>query len=436
MNRYWTETYGCQMNKAESNHLERELQENGWSRAEQPDTADIVILNTCSVRTTAENRIWGRIGYFKHLKDRHPHTLVIMGCMAERLKDRIRETAPSVDVVVGNFQKKSFIDDLCRGKARVPSAVSENPKAYSFAPDHGKDDEFKSYVPIMHGCDNFCSYCIVPYVRGREVSRSPEDILSEIVSHLRRGVKEITLLGQNVNSYRFVEGGRTLTFPDLLGLIADRVPELPWLRFLTSHPKDFSDELIGRLAAVPGLCRHVHLPVQHGSNRILASMNRKYTREHYLGLVERIRERVPGATLCTDLIVGFPGETEEDFRAMVDLVRRVRFEDAFTYYFNPIEGTKAYELPDPVPEDVKLERLRELIEVQRSITASVKAKKIGTTVRVLAEAVSKKKDGEILARSEHDDMIVLPGGREHIGTFRTARLLSLKGNTFLAEEVP
>ena len=423
------------MNKAESNHLENELKEYGWLEASVPEEADLVILNTCSVRTTAENRIWGRLGYFKHLKNRRQHTLVLMGCMAERLKDEIRRKVPTVDIVVGNFQKDSFFATLSRISTKAASFDLAEAREYSFAENHGKAKEFKSFVPIMHGCDNFCSYCIVPYVRGREVSRDPRSILEEIQSHLSRGVKEITLLGQNVNSYKFTMGNRSLTFPSLLKQIAEKVPNLPWLRFLTSHPKDFSPELIECLADIPELCKHVHLPLQHGSNRILTAMNRKYSREDYISLVDSLRSRIPQVSLCTDILIGFPGETEQDFQDTLDILMKLEYDDAYTYYYNPIEGTQAYSLPEPVPEKIKLERLEKIIRVQREISQKKKVKKIGTVEKVLIEEISKKTENEVLARTEHDDMVIVSGTRENLGNFKNVKLLSLKGNTFLAEEV-
>ncbi len=286
----------------------------------------------------------------------------------------------------------------------------------------------------MHGCNNFCSYCIVPYVRGREVSRNPNEIFRELETVKERGVKEVTLLGQNVNSYRYEGPEGTMDFPSLLREIVHRYPGLPWIRFLTSHPKDLSEEVIDCLATYPQLCKHLHLPVQHGSNRILHLMNRKYTRETYLNLVDRLRTRIPSISLTTDILIGFPGETEEDFQATLDLIETVRFDDAFTYYYNPREGTAAYKLPDDVPLEVKLERLQTVIDLQRRIGRENKKKRIHSKVKVLVEEVSKMKSTELLARTERDEMVVLPGPPDWIGTFREVELLSLKGNTFRGKD--
>jgi tRNA-2-methylthio-N6-dimethylallyladenosine synthase len=433
MNRFWLETYGCQMNKAESNALEEDMLDSGWVPARQDTDADLVILNTCSVRLTAENRIWGRIGYFKTLKESSPHTLVVMGCMAERLGPELKKTAPAVDMVVGTFQKAEFARVLSRAASQkhALTLAEDGEGTYAFQSRHAKKNDYKAFVPIMHGCDNFCSYCIVPHVRGREVSRGPQSIFEEIGGLLSGGVREITLLGQNVNSYRH----ESLDFPALLDVILGRFPGIPWLRFLTSHPKDFSGALIERMAAWPALCPHIHLPVQHGSDTILRRMNRQYTRGEYLSLVERIRAKLPGVLLSTDILIGFPGETEEDFRLTLDLMRQAGFDDAFTYYYNPREGTAAWNMPDTVPRPLKLERLKEVIDLQRGMSAEKKKQRLGKIVRALAEEISKKNSAEILGRTEGDEMVVFPGPASLIGSFCTVRLEELRGNTFYATEV-
>jgi tRNA-2-methylthio-N6-dimethylallyladenosine synthase len=314
-----------------------------------------------------------------------------------------------------------------------------DPGEYRFAERHSLSG-FQAFLPIMHGCNNFCTYCIVPYVRGSEVSRSPESILAEILrlqvpeGSAGQVIREITLLGQNVNSYLYrAQGGGTLTFPALLRRIVPVLQDRTWLRFLTSHPKDMSDELIELVAAEPALCRHIHLPVQHGSNRILQAMGRKYTRGHYLDLVERIRKTIPEVSLTTDILIGFPGEGEEDYRLTLELMQQVQFEDAFTYRYNPREGTRAFELKDDVPESLKQERLSEVIDLQRRITREVKKGKLGRVVEVLIEGVSKKNAAELLARTEGDEMVVFPGSPKRIGTFGRVRLQSLRGSTFRAE---
>jgi tRNA-2-methylthio-N6-dimethylallyladenosine synthase len=273
-------------------------------------------------------------------------------------------------------------------------------------------------------------------VRGREVSRDPESIYAEIADLLEQGVKEITLLGQNVNSYSFSgNSAKPLDFAGLLDGIFSRFPSTPWLRFLTSHPRDFSESLIERFTAYPSLCRHIHLPAQHGSDTILRNMNRQYTRSRYLSLVEKIRKKLPDVLLGTDILIGFPGERDKDFQETLDLMREVQFDDAFTYYYNPREGTAAAAMEDTVPEKLKLERLREVIDLQRTISGKKKQQRLGKTVKVLVEEVSKKNTGEVLSRTEGDEMVVFPGGSSLIGSFRTVCLEKLKGNTFYAREV-
>jgi len=456
---YWLETYGCQMNKAESGFLEYELQEKGWSRADSPAEAEVVVLNTCSVRKTAEDRIWGRLGFFKAEKKRHAFRLVLMGCMSERLKQEILDDAPHVDLLVGNFQKHRLVDVLEHGDGvpvddrssnrrspHRPAAHQEahlvDPGEYRFAERHSLSG-FQAFLPIMHGCDNFCTYCIVPYLRGSEVSRGPESIIEEIRrlqspadDPARQVVREITLLGQNVNSYSYREGDRAIiSFPELLRRVVPILQDKTWLRFLTSHPKDMSIELIELIAEQTALCRHIHLPVQHGSDRILEAMGRKYTRGHYLALVESIRKTIPEVSLTTDILIGFPGETEEDYRLTLELMKEVRFDDAFTYRYNPREGTKAFELGDDVPDAVKQERLSGVIELQRRTTRAGKRRKLGRVVEVLVEGVSKKSSAELLARTEGDEMVVFPGSPDRIGSFVSVHLKRLAGSTFRGEPI-
>jgi tRNA-2-methylthio-N6-dimethylallyladenosine synthase len=412
-----------------------------------------VVLNTCSVRRTAEERVWGRLGFYKAQKRRGPFRLVLMGCMGERLKRQILDEAPHVDLVVGNFQKHRLADLIeagARDEGPGPPGIGDATQAetgpYRFAEEHGRTG-VKAFVPIMHGCNNFCSYCVVPYVRGPEVSRSPESVLREVRSLEESGVREITLLGQNVNSYRHVRGpSAILDFPGLLEQILGALGSKIWLRFLTSHPKDLSDALVALIGAHgahaaqdagPGLCRHIHLPVQHGSDRVLAAMGRGYTAGQYRDLVQRIRNSVPGVSLTTDILIGFPGESEQDFRLTLELVSDVEFDEAFTYRYNPREGTRAFALADDVPEERKLQRLEELIGLQRAITQRRKRSRVGRRVEVLVEAQARRaRQGvpELLARTEGDETVVLPGPPERIGSFAVVRLVSLEGNTFRGEE--
>ncbi|MBQ6673179.1 MAG: tRNA (N6-isopentenyl adenosine(37)-C2)-methylthiotransferase MiaB [Spirochaetia bacterium] len=426
MKKYFLETYGCQMNKAESDSLELILQKRGWEPCTLDSQADLIIINTCSVRQTAEDRIWGRIGYFKKLKQSHSFKLVIIGCMAQRVKEELYTTCKgTVDLVLGTLEKNNILEYL----EGLPESGSE-PGAYTFQEYHSDGTSFKTFVPIMHGCNNFCSYCIVPYVRGREVSRKAEEVLHEIAFLEDHNVREITLLGQNVNSYRGMYQGREISFPELLDLICSHINSIGWVRFLSSHPKDFSSELIDTIASHPQICRHIHLPVQHGSDRILSLMNRRYTASHYLDIVSEIKEKIPGVSLTTDILIGFPGETEEDLEATLDLMNKVRFIDAYTYYYNPREGTKACTMADSLSLDTKLKRLEKVIALQHRITAEEKEKKVGQIKRVLVESVSKKDKTEMLGRTEGDEMVVFPEKYDTIGKFIDVKLLSCNGNTY------
>ncbi len=435
LKKYWIETYGCQMNKAESEALENQLKRAGWQPALVQTDAELIILNTCSVRKTAENRIWGRIGFFKHQKLTRNIKLAIIGCMSERLKENLIKENDAVDIVVGNFEKHKFIEavkNAFKGQERVSFTKTIEYKFNSF---HSAGNSFKSFIPIMHGCNNFCSYCIVPYVRGREVSRDPYEILDEISRLEEKNVKEITLLGQNVNSYEYSLNNKIIDFPELLLFLIDNIKKIKWIRFLTSHPKDLSHKLIEVIKSSTLLCKHIHLPVQHGSNAVLKAMKRKYTREKYLSMIEQLKNKISDVSITTDILIGFPGESHEDFVDTVELLKEVRFNDAFTYRYNPREVTEAYNFEDNVPEEVKLERLSEIIELQRSISSEIKSRKIGKTVPVLVESISKKNRDELLCRTERDEMVVFPGSVKSIGDIIDIELVSLSGNTFIGKEV-
>jgi tRNA-2-methylthio-N6-dimethylallyladenosine synthase len=433
---YWFEIYGCEMNKAEGEALEIALASRGWEPAARAEEADLVLLHTCAVRATAENRLWGRLGHYKALKDRQGFTLVVSGCMAQRLQDGIRERAGHVDAVLGPAQLHrldAVVEDLKSGQTEQVG-MEEGP--YHFRDRHSRPGAQRAYVPVMHGCNNFCTYCIVPYVRGREVSRSPESIVSELADLEADGVKDVTLLGQNVNSYRWQapDGQQATDFPSLIRFVLERTPGIPWLRFLTSHPKDLSDALIDAMASLPRLCRHIHLPVQHGSDRILRAMNRRYTRADYLSLVGRIRKALGNVAITTDVMVGFPGETDGDVSELLELMQEAYFSEAFTYYYNPREGTRAYELGDTVPHHEKLARLERVIQVQRELTRQSREAQCGREVTVLVEDVSKKRPDELLGRTERNEMVVFPGSSSRVGTFVSVSIAGVSGNTLRGEE--
>ena len=433
------------MNSAESAALILVCRERGWSVAPNGESADLVLINTCSVRLTAEQRALGRIALYASLKKKRLErgqrfALVVAGCMAQRMEKTLKKQFPAVDYVMGTASRSLFplileaVEQNHKGGGGgYPEIAVEESPQFSFSSSHLEEGQFRSFVPIMHGCDNFCSYCIVPYVRGREISRDPQLITEEIRLVGERGVREVTLLGQNVNSYNW---NGELRFADLLRIIAAEAEKsgVRWLRFLSANPKDFSPETIRVMAENPMFCRHLHLPVQHGSNRILAAMNRGYTRERYLSLVREIRVAMPGISLSTDILVGFPGETEEDVEETLALMEEVRFLYAYMYHYNPREGTAAYALPDRVSEEVKRERLSRVISLQKKHTAELLKKRIGAREIVLIEGISRKNADELVTRTEKDEMAVVPGPASMIGSFAELTISGLRGNTFRAKE--
>ena len=343
---YWIETYGCEMNIAESNAIKTMLEGVGITLAADEEHADLAILNTCSVRQSAENRVWGRIGNYSRIKKERPMILMIIGCMAERLKEDLQGEAPWIDYVLGTNDKHKVLE-IATGQNNL---VHDN--SYSFLENYYKEGDFSTFVPIMNGCNNFCTYCIVPYVRGRETSRDPEKIKKDIIELSKNGISEITLLGQNVNSYNY-----GMDFSKLLYYISD-VPGIKRIRFMTSHPKDLSDNLIKAMTEIPSMCNHIHLPLQSGSTEVLRQMNRKYSKEDYLLLVSKIRQAIPEISISTDIIVGFPGETEYDFNETLDVYKKTGFDFAYTFLYSKRTGTPAAKRIDQIDDNVKAERFK------------------------------------------------------------------------------
>lgn len=443
------------MNIAESASVEQILISRGWKKAENVQVADMAIINTCSVRGSAEERIFGRLGFFSGLKkvrscapdakrrnmeiaaeyvERNgavPLTVIVMGCMAERLLKSLQKDWPCIDYVVGTFAKNKFGEIIQAVEDGEKYIQTDEEPVYVFAETSYEEGAFSTFVPIMHGCNNFCSYCIVPYVRGREVSRPADQILHELDVLSGRGVKEITLLGQNVNSYSGADG---MDFPELLRAVCRHLEKtdspIEWIRFESSNPKDFSDGLIDVIAQEKRICSGLHIAVQHGSDRILKAMNRKYTRDQYISLVEKLRARIPGLQLTTDIMLGFPGETEEDFEQAVSLMRQVEFESAFMYYYNPREGTPAARMKDQVPLEVKKERLQKVIDLQLGITRKVMQSQTGKKFRVLADIVSRDNARELLGKTEQNERVAFEAPVSLIGKFVEVRIDSLNGNTF------
>jgi tRNA-2-methylthio-N6-dimethylallyladenosine synthase len=438
---YFFETYGCQMNTAESAALTLVLKERAWEPALDGEHSDLVLLNTCSVRVTAEQRVLGRLALYEALRKRpaaRPFTLIVAGCMASRLGEKLREQFSVVDYVMGTSARALFPNILAAIESGQRFVTNDEKPAFAFSSSHLEEGQFRAFVPIMHGCNNFCAYCIVPYVRGREVSRNPASIMEEISLLAEKGVREITLLGQNVNSYRWENSDNTFVeFPELLERIARETEQGPirWIRFLSSHPKDLSSRAIAVMAAHSGFCRHIHLCVQHGSNAILAAMNRRYTRERYLELVAELRAAMPDITFSTDILIGFPGETESDLEQMLELMDNIHFLYAYMYHYNPREGTAAFQLPNRVPESVKRERLARVIALQKQHTVELLQSRRGKQVKALVEGVSRRNADEFISRTEHDEMVVVPGRQARFGSFVEVTLSSLKGNTFRAKEI-
>ena len=428
---YWLETYGCQMNVAESNALELQLKGAGLVPATQADQADCAILNTCTVRKSADNRIWGRLGYFAHIKTQRKLTLIVTGCMAERLQEDLKDDAPQVDYVIGTNDKQRIVNIL----TSVDGKMDEHSQSYSFGSSYYQEGEFSSYIPIMNGCNNFCSYCIVPYVRGREVSRPLEDILKEMAFLDSKGVKEVTLLGQNVNSYHYESEGTIINFPKLLKrLCALSTTSIKWIRFESPHPKDFTQELIQTIAEERKIARHLHIPLQSGSSRILSLMNRKYTKEKFIKLIDDLREAIPSVTFSTDVMVGFPSETDEEYKETLEVLAHMRCLEAFMYYFNPREGTKAVDMKEQIGEEEKGRRLQELIDFQHTIFAEEKRKRSTSVVDVLVTQVSKHDKESMLGKTEHNEMVVFPS-HDEIGSLVRVQLTGLSGNTYTAQRM-
>ena len=450
---YFFETYGCEMNIAESAAVEQLFIARGWEKSESAQTADVAVINTCSIRETAENRILGRLGWFNGLKavrecrpgakskmleeaaeyvrnGAKPLTLIVMGCMAERLLTSFQKDYPFIDYVVGTYAKHHFSEIISAvEEGRKPFQIDDSEK-YRFASLSAEPGAFSTFVPIMHGCNNFCTYCIVPYVRGRELSRPVDEVLHEIDLLGKMNVREITLIGQNVNSYHSEDG---VNFAGLLQKIADHLREtnspIKWVRFMSSHPKDFSDDVIDVIAKEPVICRHIHLPVQNGSTAVLKAMNRRYTREQYLALVEKIKARIPEVSLTTDIMMGFPGETEADVEDTLDLMRQVKYESAMMYFYNPREGTPAAKL-EQIPVEIRKERLQRVIDLQLEHTHEQMSKRVGSTVMVLVEGVSRDDKTELLGQTEQHEKIAFKADKSKIGSFVNVKITELSGNTF------
>ena len=434
------ETYGCQMNVADSEVIASIMQMAGYTMADTLEEADAVFMNTCSIRDNAEQKILNRLEFFHALKSKKRPGLIVgvLGCMAERVKEDLIENH-HVDLVVGPdayLTLPELIAAVEAGEKAINVQLSTTETYRDVIPSRICGNHISGFVSIMRGCNNFCTYCIVPYTRGRERSRDVESILNEVHDLEQKGYKEVTLLGQNVNSYRFERAdGSIVDFPTLLRTVAQAAPGLR-IRFTTSHPKDMSDETLHVIAEEPNVCRHIHLPVQSGSSRILKLMNRKYDREWYQERVAAIRRIIPDCGLSTDIFSGFHSETEEDHRQSLSLMEACGYDSAFMFKYSERPGTHASKhLPDNVPEEVKIRRLNEIIALQNRLSAEANARCVGRVYEVLVEGVSKRSRNQLYGRTEQNRVVVFDRGTHRIGDFVNVRITESSSATLKGEEV-
>lgn len=437
----YIETYGCQMNVADSEVVASVMETVGYDMAPTLEEADAVLLNTCSIRDNAEQKILSRLAFLNSLRRKRsrelPRLIIgVIGCMAERVKEDLIEHH-GVDLVAG---PDSYLDlpalfgAVEAGEKAVNVELSTTETYRDIIPARITGNTVSGFISIMRGCNNFCSYCIVPYTRGRERSREARSILSELADLRSRGFREVTLLGQNVNSYRYepADGGTPVTFPDLLAMVADAAPDMR-IRFTTSHPKDMTDEIIDVIASRPNICRHIHLPVQSGSNEVLRLMNRRYTREWYLDRIAAIRRRLPDCGITTDLFTGFHNETEEDFQLTLSLMEEVGFDSAFMFKYSERPGTQASRImPDNIPEEVKIERLNRMIALQNRLSLESNQRDIGKTFEVLVEGVSKRSKDQMVGRTQQNKTVVFDRIPSlHIGSTVRVRISSASSATLI-----
>ncbi|MBI3004337.1 MAG: tRNA (N6-isopentenyl adenosine(37)-C2)-methylthiotransferase MiaB [Ignavibacteriales bacterium] len=428
----YLETYGCQMNVADSEVVLRVMHDAGYDRTDDMVKADVIFVNTCAVRENAEERIYGRLGTFRNRKKTKPGVVVgVLGCMAERLRKDLMESESHVDLVVGPDEYRrlpQLVENAFSGEKGIAVRLSRVENYDDIVPL--RTDGISAWVSVMRGCDKFCTFCVVPFTRGRERSRSLAGVVKEVEQLVQRGFKEVTLLGQNVNSYR--DGDND--FADLLAGVA-RVDSSLRVRFTTSHPQDMSDKLIETISAHSNICNYIHLPVQSGSDRILQLMNRTYDANHYLRLVARIKDRIPGVSLSTDIISGFPTETDDDHRMTLDLLRQVEYDGAFTFKYSPRENTKAWHMGDDVPDEVKTDRLNEIIELQREVSLRKNRELVGTTVEVLVEDDSKKSPDDFCGRTDTNKMVVFPKNGSGVGEYVRVNIQNANSATLFGNEI-
>ena len=428
---FFIQTYGCQMNEEDSEKLSGMLKKMGYESTENRDEASIIIFNTCCVRENAENKVFGNLGILKKQKEKNPDLVIgICGCMMQQkgMADEILKRFPYVNIIFGTHNSYKFPEYLNRVKTegvQIKEIVDKETEIVEGVPIDRKSD-IKGFVTIMYGCNNFCTYCIVPYVRGRERSRKPEDIINEIKGMVADGYKEVTLLGQNVNSYgKGLE--ENITFADLLRKV-NEIEGLERIRFMTSHPKDLTLDVVYAIRDCDKVCEQIHLPVQSGSDRILKEMNRHYTKEQYIELAKKIRQEIPDVTFSTDIIVGFPGETEEDFNGTLELAKEIQYDAAFMFIYSRRNHTPADKMENQIPDDVKHERFNRLVEVVNSGIAKGNKAAEGKTYDVLVEGVSKNDETKLTGRTRNGRLVNFEGGEELIGKLADVKIV--KANSF------
>ena len=438
----YIETYGCQMNVADSEVVASVMEMAGYETVAEQDDCDAVFLNTCSIRDNAEQKIFSRLVQLDALRRKRGRRFIIgvLGCMAERVKDNLINNY-GVDIVAGPDAYLSLPELVAAaesGEKAINIELSTVETYRDIIPKRIGNSRISGFISIMRGCNNFCSYCIVPYTRGRERSREPQSILNELADLRNRGFKEVTLLGQNVNSYNYVDEvtGEKTGFDRLLAMVADAAPEMR-VRFTTSHPKDMSNEIIATIASRKNICNHVHLPVQSGSNSVLKAMNRKYTREWYLDRIKAIRDMIPDCGISTDMFTGFHGETEEDFEQTLSLMREVGFDSAFMFKYSERPGTYASKyLPDNVPEDVKIERLNRMIAIENELSLASNRRDVGRRFEVLVEGYSKRSRDDMFGRTQQNKVVVFPvAPGVHVGDTVTVEIESCSSATLIGRKL-
>ena len=434
--KYTIITMGCQLNENDSEKICGMVEEMGYTKTNEQQNADLTIFNTCCVRENAEDKLFGKLGELKRQKEQKGLLIAIGGCMMQEkhITDKIKESYPFVDIIFGTHTLHKFPEDLYKSiqeKRKIEDVLDIDGKIYEGLPIK-REDNIKASVTIMNGCNNFCSYCIVPYVRGRERSRNPKDILEEIKELANQGYKEITLLGQNVNSYLRVENEKNIPYEKYEGIdsfakllqAVNKIHGVERIRFVSPHPKDFTDDVIDGIANSEKICKLIHLPLQSGSTKVLKEMNRKYTKEQYLELVDKMKSRIPNLSLSTDIIVGFPGETKEDFEDTLDVVKKVKFEQVYMFIYSRRKGTLADKMQNQIPEEIKHERFDKLKALVESQIEENNKKYIGTIQKILVEGTSKNNPNMLSGRTNSNKVVIFEGKKELIGNSIDLKIVS------------